>query len=64
MTLTRLAMGAVQRGIETILANGSQLSLLPDMQTKDELYDLLGYADYHAFDNGVFGLSAEGSDTQ
>jgi len=64
MTLTRLAMGAVQRGIGTILASGSQLSLLPDMQTKDELYGLLGYTEYHAFDNRVFGSGAEGSETR
>lgn len=64
MTLTRIAMGAVRRGIDTILASGSQLSLLPDMQTKDELYGLLGYTEYQAFDNRVFGSSAEGPETQ
>lgn len=64
MTLTRLAMGAVQRGIDTILASGSQLSLLRDMQTKDELYRLLGYTEYHAFDNQVFGSSPTESDTK
>lgn len=58
MTLMRLALGAVQRGIETISREGSQHSLLNQMQTKDELYDYLGYTDYYDFDNGVFAQSS------
>ncbi|MFB8385723.1 methylisocitrate lyase [Microbacterium sp. NPDC055910] len=54
VTLLRLAMNAALRGIDAILADGSQHELLPDMQTKDELYDLLGYDRYRAFDDAVF----------
>lgn len=60
MTLMRMALGAVQRGIEVISREGSQHSLLDQMQTKDELYDYLGYSDYYAFDNNVFSSPARG----
>lgn len=54
MTLMRLAMGAVERGYEQIRSSGTQQALLPQMQTKERLYELLGYDDYTAFDDGVF----------
>ena len=31
---------------ETILTQGTQASVVPMMQTRDELYEVLGYADY------------------
>ncbi|WP_067479405.1 methylisocitrate lyase [Actinomadura hibisca] len=54
VTLLRLAMGAVTRALETITADGTQAALVSDMQTRAELYDLLGYADYAKFDTTVF----------
>jgi len=59
MTLTRLAMGAVSAGITGILKEGTQSDFLSGMQTKDELYSLLQYEDYHGFDQDVFRAVAE-----
>ncbi|MFJ3647686.1 methylisocitrate lyase [Streptomyces murinus] len=53
VTLLRLAMGAVEHGLRTLAAEGTQESLLPRMQTRSRLYELLGYADYSAFDSAV-----------
>ncbi|MGB0717250.1 MAG: isocitrate lyase/phosphoenolpyruvate mutase family protein, partial [Phycisphaerae bacterium] len=43
VTLQRIAMKAAERALKTIKAEQSQKSLLDDMQTRVELYDLLGY---------------------
>jgi methylisocitrate lyase len=53
VTLLRLAMGAIEDGLRTILAEGSQESLVPKMQTRARLYELLHYDDYAAFDAGI-----------
>ncbi|MFI9228016.1 methylisocitrate lyase [Streptomyces rimosus] len=53
VTLLRLAMGAVEDGLRTLAAEGTQESLLPRMQTRSRLYELLGYEDYAAFDSAV-----------
>ncbi|MEV7215545.1 methylisocitrate lyase [Kitasatospora cineracea] len=57
VTLLRLAMGAVEDGLRTIAAEGTQASLLPHMQTRSRLYELLGYRDYAAFDSNVFDFT-------
>ncbi len=54
VSLLRLAMGAAERGLDTILAEGSLTSKVPEMQTRARLYDLLDYQAYSAFDEGVF----------
>ncbi|MET0956048.1 MAG: methylisocitrate lyase, partial [Cryobacterium sp.] len=43
VSLLRLAMGAAEAGLDTILAEGSLTSRLPEMQTRAELYRLLDY---------------------
>ena len=43
LSMQRLAMGHITRGLKTLKAEGSVESLLDDMQTRAELYDLLGY---------------------
>ena len=50
VTLLRLAMGAVGRGLSVLAADGTQKELLDQMQTRAQLYDLLGYDDYSALD--------------
>jgi methylisocitrate lyase len=50
VTLLRLAMGAAERGLRALASDGTQQGLLDQMQTRAELYDLLGYDDYTAFD--------------
>ncbi|MCD0452982.1 methylisocitrate lyase [Actinocorallia sp. API 0066] len=54
VTLLRLAMGTVTDALATIAAEGTQAALVARMQTRGELYDLLGYADYAKFDTTVF----------
>ncbi|MGW5526734.1 methylisocitrate lyase [Streptomyces xanthochromogenes] len=53
VTLFRLANGAVEDGLRTLTAEGTQESLVPRMQTRSRLYEVLGYADYTAYDNAV-----------
>ncbi|MFF2660494.1 methylisocitrate lyase [Kitasatospora sp. NPDC058032] len=53
VTLLRLAMGAMEDGLRTLAADGTQAALLPRMQTRSRPYELLGYADYTAFDTAV-----------
>jgi methylisocitrate lyase len=50
VTLLRLAMGAAQRGLSEIASLGTQEGLVEQMQSRAELYELLGYDDYTAFD--------------
>ncbi|MEU9320213.1 methylisocitrate lyase [Streptomyces sp. NPDC048295] len=57
VTLLRIAMGAVEDGLRTIAAEGTQKSLLPRMQTRSRLYELLGYEEYTAFDSAVFDFT-------
>ncbi|AKG46362.1 methylisocitrate lyase [Streptomyces xiamenensis] len=53
VTLLRLAMGAAEEGLRTLAAEGTVQSLLPRMQTRSRLYELLGYREYTAFDSAV-----------
>jgi methylisocitrate lyase len=53
VTLLRLAMGAIEDGLRTLLAEGSQESIVPKMQTRKRLYELLHYDDYSAFDADI-----------
>jgi methylisocitrate lyase len=53
VTLLRLAMGAIEDGLRTILAEGSQESIVPKMQTRKRLYELLHYDDYSVFDSDI-----------
>lgn len=43
VTLLRVAMGAVTRALQTLREGGSAEPLLGQMQTRAELYDLVGY---------------------
>lgn len=47
VTLLRLAMKAMEAGLAIIAAEGTQESLLDLMQSREELYDLLGYDPRH-----------------
>ncbi|MGC5346879.1 methylisocitrate lyase [Streptomyces sp. DT24] len=57
VTLFRLANGAIEDGLRTLAAEGTQASLLPRMQTRSRLYEVLGYEDYTAFDSAVFDFT-------
>ena len=54
VTLLRVAMKAIEAALVTIADEGSQRSLLDLMQTRQELYDLLGYKDFEERDRRYF----------
>jgi len=56
VSLLRLAMGAAERGLETITREGSLNSEVQNMQTRARLYELLDYEAYNAFDTSVFNF--------
>jgi len=56
VSLLRLAMGAAERGLETITNEGSLNSEVQNMQTRARLYELLDYEAYNAFDTSVFNF--------
>lgn len=56
VTTLRIAMGAVNRGLDVIKKKGTQEPLVDDMQTRAELYELLRYEDYNAYDKGIFNF--------
>lgn len=57
VTLFRLAMGAVEDGLAALAADGTQQALLPRMQTRSRLYEVLGYEEYGAFDSAVYDFT-------
>ena len=46
LTAFRAMNKATLRAYDTVRKTGTQKSLLPEMQTRDELYDMIGYHDY------------------
>jgi methylisocitrate lyase len=56
VTTLRLAMGAIDRGLDVIKEKGTQESLLDVMQHRKDLYALLRYEDYNAFDQNIFNF--------
>jgi methylisocitrate lyase len=59
VTTQRLAMKAVSDGLKTILTEGTQESLLTNMQTRKELYEVLRYEDYDAFDSSIYNFNLD-----
>ncbi len=57
LTAFRVAMRAAEDALRTLLAAGHQHDLLPRMQTRAELYDLLEYAGYEARDRAYLAES-------
>lgn len=55
VTLLRVAMRAVEAALAVLAADGTQQELLEMMQTRQDLYDLIGYHDYAARDRRHFG---------
>lgn len=60
VTLQRLAMGAIEASLATIAQEGSQSDLVPQMQTRARLYEVLRYADYSSFDADIFDFAVPG----
>ena len=57
VTLLRIAMQSIERGLAEIARQGTQQHLLDQMQTRAELYDLLGYVEFEERDQRYFGQS-------
>jgi methylisocitrate lyase len=55
VTIFRVALRAAQSALSSILSHGHQRDLLPEMLTRAELYDLLGYSGYEERDRSYFG---------
>ncbi len=55
LTAFRSAMKAAEETLAALRDQGSQRSRLASMQTRAELYDLIGYADWEARDRSYFG---------
>lgn len=53
----RLAMKATIDGLQTIKKEGTQASLLNNMQHRKDLYALSRYEDYNAFDSSLFNFT-------
>jgi methylisocitrate lyase len=58
LTAMRAAMRAAEIALTTLRAQGTQQSLLETMQTRAELYDLLGYQDWEERDRSYFTPSS------
>lgn len=56
VSLLRLAMGAAMRGLDSLKENGTLAHVVPQMQTRAELYDTLDYETYNSFDDGIFNF--------
>lgn len=56
VTTLRLAMGAIDRGLDVIRSEGTQQSLLGEMQHRKDLYALLQYEAYNDFDQNIFNF--------
>ena len=54
VTLLRIAMKSIERGLAEIVQHGTQQPLLDQMQTRAELYDLLEYAEFEERDRRYF----------
>jgi methylisocitrate lyase len=47
-------MAAAEDGLRRLRDDGTQAGLVDRMQTRERLYELLGYRDYTAFDQKVY----------
>lgn len=59
VSLLRLAMGAAERGLDALLAEGTLEQVVGEMQTRSRLYELLDYEAYNTFDSSVFNFTLE-----
>jgi methylisocitrate lyase len=59
VSLLRLAMGAAMRGLDALQQDGNLQSVVPQMQTRAELYELLDYEAYNQFDSEIFNFNLD-----
>lgn len=60
VTTLRVSMGAIEMAFAELRDNGTQSSLLPMMQTRSRLYELIDYEGYNAFDQNLFNFDTPG----
>ncbi len=60
VTLLRSAMGAAERTLDAIKADGTQQAQVPNMLTRARLYELVDYEAYNQFDTSVFNFQVPG----
>ena len=60
VSLLRLAMGAAERGLDLLKAEGTLTPSLTEMQHRARLYELLDYEGYNSFDSTVFNFTVAG----
>ncbi len=56
VTTLRIAMKATRNALHHIAENGTQAQIVDDMQSRQELYDLLRYEDYNHFDKELYNF--------
>lgn len=59
VSLLRLAMGAAMRGLDSLQETGSLNAVVPEMQTRAQLYETLDYEAYNHFDSGIFNFDLD-----
>jgi methylisocitrate lyase len=59
VTTQRLAMQAVENGLEAIKKHGTQEAVVDQMQTRKRLYEVLKYEEYNAFDSGIYNFKID-----
>lgn len=59
VSLLRMAMGAAERALDTLLDEGHLTGRLDEMQHRADLYDLVDYEGYNHFDQNVFTFTVE-----
>ncbi|HEU4756431.1 MAG TPA: isocitrate lyase/phosphoenolpyruvate mutase family protein, partial [Agromyces sp.] len=57
VSLLRIAMGAAGRGLDELTDAGSLTRLLPEMQHRADLYELIDYEGYNHFDTSIFNFT-------
>ncbi|MBC7291170.1 MAG: isocitrate lyase/phosphoenolpyruvate mutase family protein, partial [Actinotalea sp.] len=61
VSLLRIAMGAAERALDTLAAEGSLRSEVPGMQHRSRLYELVDYEGYNRFDGSIFTYTPDAS---
>ena len=59
VSLLRLAMGAAERGLDTLAAGGTLQPEVGSMQTRARLYELLDYEAYNSFDSSIYNFKVQ-----
>ena len=59
VSLLRIAMGAAERSLDSLIEDGALTKQLGNMQHRAELYELISYEDYAGFDSNIYTFNVE-----